>query len=139
MITLVAEKGGVVQIAFGPGFLTEAAQKQMMDLWATMLQFMEENDVAMGSPEFRERIALYWEENPKVMTSVNDVADHIEHVIRLVGIDYVGLEDVSAYPILIEELLRRGYGEEDIRKICGENLLRVWAEVERIAQELQQS
>jgi membrane dipeptidase len=153
MITLVAEKGGVVQIAFGPGFLTEAAQKQMMDLWATMLQFMEENDVAMGSPEFRERIALYWEESPKVMTSVNDVADHIEHVIRLVGIDHVGLgsdfdgitdtpvglEDVSAFPILIEELLRRGYGEEDIRKICGENLLRVWAEVERIAQELQQS
>jgi len=153
MITLVAEKGGVVQIAFGPGFLTEAAQKQMMDVWAIMTQFMEENDVAMGSPEFRERIALYWKENPKVMTSVTDVADHIEHVIRLVGIDHVGLgsdfdgisdapvglEDVSAYPTLIEELLRRGYGEEDIRKICGENLLGVWAEVERIAQELQRS
>jgi membrane dipeptidase len=87
------------------------------------------------------------------MTSVTDVADHIEHVIGLVGIDHVGLgsdfdgisdtpvglEDVSAYPTLIEELLRRGYGEEDIRKICGENLLRVWAEVERVAQELQQS
>jgi membrane dipeptidase len=124
-----------------------------MDLWATVGQFMEENDVAMGSPEFRERIALYWEENPKVMTSVDDVADHIEHVIGLVGIDHVGLgsdfdgisdtpvglEDVSAYPTLIEELLRRGYGEEDIRKICGENLLRVWAEVEKIAEELQQS
>ena len=153
MITLLAENGGVVQIAFGPGFLTEAAQIQSTDLWATMRQFMDENDVAMGSPEFRERIALYWEENPKVMTSVNDVADHIEHVIRLAGIDHVGLgsdfdgisntpvglEDVSAYPILIEELLRRGYSEEDVRKICGENLLRVWAEVERIARELEQS
>jgi membrane dipeptidase len=153
MITLLAENGGVVQIAFGPGFLTEATQKQSTDLWATMRQFMEENEVAMGSPEFRERIALYWEENSKIATSVNDVADHIEHAIRLAGIDHVGLgsdfdgisdtpvglEDVSAYPTLIEELLRRGYSEEDIRKICGENLLRVWAEVERIAQELEQS
>jgi len=72
----------------------------------------------MGSPEFREQIALYYEQNPKVETSVSDVADHIEHVIELVGIDHVGigsdfdgissgptgLEDVSTYPNLIEEL-----------------------------------
>ena len=151
MITRLAEDGGVIQIAFAPGFLSEAAQKQSTDLWATMRQYMEENDVAMGSPEFRERVALYWQENPKVETSVSDVADHIEHVIKLAGIDHVGvgsdydgisttptgLEDVSAYPNLIEELLRRGYGEQDIRKICGENLLRVWSEVERVATELQ--
>ena len=151
MITVLAENGGVIQIAYAPGFLTEAAQKQSTDLWATMRQFMEEHEVAMGSPEFRERIALYWEENEKVETSVSDVADHIEHVIELVGIDHVGigsdfdgissaptgLEDVSTYPNLIEELLRRGLSEQDIRKICGENLLRVWSEVERIAAELQ--
>jgi len=151
MITVLAENGGVIQIAYAPGFLTEAAQKQSTDLWATMRQFMEEHEVAMGSPEFRERIALYWEENEKVETSVSDVADHIEHVIELVGIDHVGigsdfdgissaptgLEDVSTYPILIEELLRRGLSEHDIRKICGENLLRVWSEVERTAAELQ--
>ena len=73
-------------------------------------------------------------------------------MIDLVGIDHVGigsdfdgisstptgLEDVSTYPNLIEELLRRGYGEEDIRKICGENLLRVWSEVERIARGIQE-
>ena len=152
MITLLAEKGGVIQIAYAPGFLTEAAQKQSTELWATMRQYMEENDVAMGSPEFSDRIALYYEQNPKVQTSVSDVADHIEHVIELVGIDHVGigsdfdgissaptgLEDVSTYPNLIEELLRRGLSEPDIRKICGENLLRVWSEVEIIAEELQQ-
>ncbi len=153
MITLLAEKGGVIQIAYARGFLSEAAQKQSSDLWATMRQYMEEHDVAMGSPEFREQIALYYEQNPKVETSVSDVADHIEHVIELVGIDHVGigsdfdgissgptgLEDVSTYPNLIEELLKRGHSEEDIRKICGENLLRVWSEVENIAEELQSS
>jgi len=153
MITSLAENGGVIQIAYAPGFLTEAAQKQSTELWATMRQYMEENDVAMGSPEFNDRIALFYEQNPKVETSVSDVADHIEHVIELVGIDHVGigsdfdgissaptgLEDVSTYPNLIEELLRRGLSDQDIRKICGENLLRVWSEVERIARELQQS
>ena len=152
MITLLAEKGGVIQIAYARGFLSEAAQKQSSDLWATMRQYMEEHDVAMGSPEFREQIALYYEQNPKVETSVSDVADHIEHVIELVGIDHVGigsdfdgissgptgLEDVSTYPNLIEELLKRGHSEEDIRKICGENLLRVWSEVENTAVEPQQ-
>ncbi|MCG6950712.1 MAG: dipeptidase [Acidobacteria bacterium] len=147
MITRLAEAGGVIQIAFAPGFLNEAAQKQSTDLWATMRTFMEENQVAMGSPEFNQRIDRYWQENPKVETTVSDVADHIEHIIQLVGVDHVGvgsdfdgisdtptgLEDVSAYPALIEELLRRGLSDEEIRKITGGNLLRVWSEVERHA------
>jgi membrane dipeptidase len=147
MITLLAEKGGVIQIAYAPGFLSEAAQKQSTELWAMMREYAEEHNVAMGSPELRAQVDLYYEQNPKVETSVIDVADHIEHVIALVGIDHVGigsdfdgiesgptgLEDVSTYPNLIEELLRRGLSEQDIRKLCGENLLRVWSEVERIA------
>jgi membrane dipeptidase len=153
MITMLAEKGGVIQIAYAPGFLSEAAQKQSTEVWATMRRFMKENGVAMNSPELHDRMALYYEENPKVATSVSDVVDHIEHVIELAGIDHVGigsdfdgisspptgLEDVSTYPNLVEELLRRGRTEQDIRKICGENLLRVWTEVEMIAEELQQS
>ena len=152
MITRLAATGGLIQIAFAPGFLTEAAQKQSMELWATMREYMDENKVAMGGPEFRERIALFYEQNPKVTADVGDAADHIDHVVQLVGIDHVGLgsdfdgitdtpiglEDVSAYPNLIAELLRRGYSEEDVRKICGENLLRVWSEVERVAAELKQ-
>ena len=153
MITLLAKNGGVIQIAYAPGFLSEAAQKQSTKLWATMRQYMEENDVAMGSPEVHEQIALFYEQNPKVETGVGDVVDHIEHVIELVGVDHVGigsdfdgissaptgLEDVSTYPNLIEELLRRGLSEQDIRKICGENLLRVWSEVEKTAEELKSS
>jgi membrane dipeptidase len=147
MIVRLAEAGGVIQIAFAPGFLTEAAQKQSSDLWAKMREYMEEHEVAMGSPEFMQQMALYYQENPKVETSVSDVADHIEHVVELVGIDHVGigsdfdgissaptgLEDVSAFPNLVEELLRRGLSEEDIRKVCGENVLRVWSTVEKTA------
>jgi membrane dipeptidase len=153
MIIQLAEAGGVIQIAFAPSFLSDAAQKQSAELWAIMNEFMEEHDVGFGSPEFQEQVALFYEQNPKVETSVSDVVDHILHVIELVGVDHVGigsdfdgissgptgLEDVSTYPELIEELLRRGLGEDDIRKICGENLLRVWSEVERIALELQSS
>jgi membrane dipeptidase len=153
MITKLAENGGVIQIAFAPGFLSAAAHEQSMKMWATMRQFIQENKVSRDSPEVRERLARFYEENPKVEVGVADVADHIEHVINLVGVDHVGigsdfdgigegpagLEDVSGYPNLIEELLRRGYREDDIRKICAENLLRVWSEVERAAQESQAS
>jgi membrane dipeptidase len=151
LISLVAAGGGVVQIAFAPGFLSEAAQQQSSELWAVMRAFTKETGASWGSPEFRARVEEFYAANPKAETSVADVADHIEHVIRLVGIDHVGLgsdfdgigdtptglEDVSGYPRLLEELLRRGYTEQDLRQICGENLLRVWSEVERVAAELQ--
>ena len=79
------------------------------------------------------------------------VADHIDHVVKLVGINFVGFgsdfdgvrslpvesEDVSMYPNLIYQLLKRGYSDGDIKKICGENLLRVWSEVEKVAANLQ--
>ncbi len=152
LIAQVAERGGVIQIAFAPSFLTEAAQKQSEELWPIMRTFMKEHDVGMDSPEVRDLLDQYYAEHPKVEASVSDVADHIDHVVELVGIDHVGLgsdfdgitetpvglEDVSAYPNLIAELLRRGYSEDDIRKICGENLLRVWSDVERVAAELKQ-
>jgi membrane dipeptidase len=80
--------------------------------------------------------------------SLDDVLDHFDHVIALVGVDHVGvgsdydgvgdslptgLKDVSAYPNLVEGLLRRGYTEADVRKILGENLLRVWQAVDDYA------
>jgi len=152
LITQVAERGGVIQIAFAPSFLTEAAQQQSEELWPLMRTFMKEHDVGMDSPEVRDLLDQYYAEHPKAEATVSDVADHIDHVVELVGIDHVGLgsdfdgisetpvglEDVSAYPNLIAELLRRGYSEDDIRKICGENLLRVWSEVERVSAELNQ-
>ena len=81
---------------------------------------------------------------------MTDVADHIDYVVQLVGIDHVGLgsdydgvgptlpvglEDVSTYPTLVAELLRRGYSEADVRKVLGGNLMRVWRAVEAAAAE----
>ena len=86
------------------------------------------------------------------VADVSDVANNINHVVKLVGVDYVGigsdfdgvgdslptgLKDVSQYSNLIFELLTRGYSEKDIQKICGGNILRVWSEVQQRAKELQ--
>ena len=83
---------------------------------------------------------------------MKDVLKHIDHVVKLVGINYVGigsdfdgvgdtlpegLKDVSQYPNLIYELLKAGYSDNDIKKICSENILRVWSEVESTAKEEQ--
>jgi membrane dipeptidase len=80
------------------------------------------------------------------------VVAHIDHVVKLVGVDYVGLgsdfdgvgdslptglKDVSMYPNLIYELFKRGYSDQDVEKICGGNLLRVWSDVERVSREQQ--
>ena len=83
-----------------------------------------------------------------IYASLDDVLDHFDHVVSLVGIDHVGigsdydgvgdslpegLKDVSGYPNLIAGLLQRGYSEEDVRKVLGENLLRVWKAAEDYA------
>ena len=82
-----------------------------------------------------------------------EVVDHIDHAVALAGIDHVGfgsdfdgvmtlpegLTDVSMFPNVIELLLERGYSEQDIEKICGGNLLRVWSEVESIGREQRES
>jgi len=149
MIIRVGDTGGVVQVAFGSAFLLEQAQKQSSAAWASVQQYLEEHGLSPGSAEAGEQLKRFYEEHPPVQTNVSDVVDHIEYVISLAGIDHVGLgsdfdgvsqlpvglEDVAGYPNLIGELLARGYSEQDIRKICGENLLRVWTEVERVAKE----
>ncbi len=85
------------------------------------------------------------------MATISDVADHIEHIRDVAGIDHVGigadydgttnlptgLEDVSTYPALLVELSRRGWSEDDLRKVAGENILRAWAGAEESARRLQ--
>lgn len=87
----------------------------------------------------------------KDQATIGDVADHIEHVANLAGVDHVGigsdfdgidstpvgLEDVSTFPMLFAELSRRGWSEEDLAKLAGENVLRVMREAEAVARRLQ--
>ena len=102
-----------------------------------------------------ESLKRWLEENPSPQTTVADVADHVDHIRNVAGIDHVGLgsdfdgtpsieavpeglEDVSKYPILIGELVRRGYSDEDVLKVMGENVLRVMRGAEAAASGLRQ-
>ena len=150
MIKLLAKKGGVIQINFGSMFISRQANQESAELKKSIDEYIKAHK--LEGREKEDYIEQYWREHPLRKVYVSDVASHVEHVIELVGIDYVGLgsdfdgvgdnlpiglEDVSCYPNLIYELLKKGCSEEDIRKICSENFLRVWTKVEDIARELQ--
>lgn len=151
MIEKLAEKGGVIHINFGSSFLTETANRQSREGWQAVGAYFKEHEIEPGSPEAEAYVEQYRADHPMELATVEIVADHIDHVVQLVGVDHVGigsdfdgvgpttpkgLEDVSKYPNLIRVLLDRGYSEEDVRKIMGENTLRVWSEVEAAARRL---
>ena len=106
--------------------------------------YLQEHHINRWSEEGINYVEKFKKENGIDLGSVEDVADHIDHVVKLVGIDYVGLgsdfegvdhlpeslKSVADYPNLIYELLKRGYTDSDIEKICSGNILRVWKEVE---------
>jgi len=149
MIKGLADNGGLMMINFGSAFITEEAQQYSAKRWPASTTFAQEHS-ELSREEAQAQFAAAWEaENgPMPYASLDDVLDHFDHVVALVGVDHVGvgsdydgvgdslptgLKDVSAYPNLVEGLLRRGYSEADIRKILGENLLRVWQSVEDYA------
>ena len=147
MIVALAETGGVIQINFGSSFITQEARDYSTPAFAALREWIaaDPENRNMGSAMVDFYPDYIAEHGSFPFATVDDVIDHFDHVVRLVGIDHVGigsdydgvgdtlpvgLKDVSAYPNLIEGLLRRGYSEEDIRKILGGNLLRAWEEVE---------
>ena len=150
-IKKLAAKGGVIQINFGSVFLTEAANVWDQTADEAEEEFRDRNRLASGKAElkaFRER---YRSEHPLPRATLDDVVAHIEHVVKIAGIDHVGLgsdfegvgptlpaglEDVSKYPALLARLLVRGHSEGDLEKIAGGNLMRVWREAERVAAEM---
>ncbi len=129
VLQLTAENGGVVMVTFVPGFISQA----VADFDA--------------KPEAERK-----GQAPPTAT-LSQVADHIDHIRKVAGIDHVGiggdfdgissvisgLEDVSKYPDLTAELLRRGYSDDDVRRILGLNVLRVMKGAEAVAARLQKS
>ena len=152
MIKLLAEKGGVIQINFGSSVLRGDIRQNRTTIGEKINSWLKENNLDKSSSEAKIFIENYDREHPRKYADVKDVAYHIDHIINLVGIDHIGigsdfdgvvdslptgLKDVSGYPNLIYELLKRSYSENDIEKICSGNLLRVWKEVEETAKRLQ--
>lgn len=143
MIKRLATNGGVIQINFGANFLDSVARKNdaLRDSVETLLKAknLTSADEAAGPV-----IEQFGKSHQELYSDVERVADHIDHVVELAGIDHVGigsdfdgvgdslplgLKDVSAYPNLIAVLLKRGYTPEDIEKICSKNVFRVWNKV----------
>ena len=146
MIQAIAAKGGVIQIAFGSYFLNREFNRQGEIVRRRVSEYINENKLSEGDTASEKYYEKLRSEYPAKAGNLIDLVDQIEHVVKLVGIDYVGLgsdfdgisalpegiADVSSYPNIIQELLRRRYSEKDIQKICGENFLRVWSEVEKL-------
>lgn len=149
MIEALAANGGVIMINFGSSFLTDEAREYGMARWAALSALNDEHAGGADDATEAQFLADYEATHgPYPYATLDDVLDHIDHVVALVGIEHVGLgsdfdgvgdtlpiglKDAADYPNLIEGLLERGYAEDDIVKILGENLLRVWAEVEQAA------
>jgi len=149
MIKRVAESGGIVMINYGSAFVTEEANLYSRARSDAYDAHIEENELEKND-ELKEAFQELYDRKhgPYPYSDLKHVLDHFDHVVALVGIEHVGigsdydgvgdslpvgLKDVSSYPNLIEGLLERGHSEDDIRKILGENLLRVWADVEAYA------
>ena len=148
MIVALAENGGVIQINWGSSFLTKKAGDYSKERRKEQKAWLLENGFEEEGPEAEKFREDYIKKLPYPYATLAETVDHFDHVIKLVGVDHVGigsdfdgvgdslpvgLKDVSEYPNLVAEFLRRGYSEKDIAKILGGNLLRVWGEVEAYA------
>lgn len=145
MIRRLGAAGGVIQINFGTDFLSGELHRAREDHGKARDEHVKALGLKLDDGEGEAAAAEFTREHPLPRATVALVADHIEHVIAIVGIDHVGLGsdfdgvgdslpeglgDVSQYPNLLEVLLERGHDREAIEKIAGGNVLRVWQAVE---------
>ena len=148
VLARVRDTSAVVMVTFVPSFLTPAGVEYSAAAHA------EGDRLKAEHPNDRQAVwdamEAWYEDHPSPPTSLSDVADHVDHIRDVAGIDHIGigsdfdgthdmpegLEDVSRYPDLFAELLRRGYSDEEVSKISRGNILRVMREGERAAQTL---
>jgi len=145
ILSRMPENGGVVMVAFIPQFVSNPVR-----LWAEELWNLEVAE-ARSEAELQQLTVDYIARNgPSPRATISDVADHIDHIAKVAGYDHVGigadyygagneyelvqgLEDVSTYPLLFAELIERGWTDENLRKLASGNLMRVFANVEKVA------
>ncbi len=138
------ENNGVIMINFGTDFLDGEKSNINKENSKNLDNILAARNLKRGSPEEKKFIAAYKKSSPTLYADVQKVADHIDHVMNLIGEDHIGLgsdydgvgdslpkglKDADDYPNLIAELLKRGYSETQIEKICYKNVFRVWDEV----------
>ncbi len=151
ILQMLPKNGGVVMVSFVPGFTSqEVAEYNARE--STQQQLLRAEYPA-NEAYFRAGLEKWRNANPAPRATIAQVADHVDHIRKVAGIDHIGfggdfdgitdvvkgLEDVSTYPALTAELLKRGYKDEDIKKILGLNVLRVMRQAEKVAATLQKT
>jgi membrane dipeptidase len=136
-------------VTFVPGFTSTAVATH--DRRASAQQTQLRAQLGSDDAGVAKAMAEWRKANPAPRATVSQVADHVDHIRKVAGIDHIGLggdfdgitdvvqglEDVSTYPALTAELLKRGYSDDDVKKILGLNLLRAWRQAGRVAADLQ--
>ena len=147
VLRLVACNGGIVMVNFATNYVSSQRQKWTADRAAEQTRFNSPpfGGLYIGQPDRANAAMAEWDKtHPKPAVTLAQVADHIEHIRQVAGVDHVGigsdfdgipdtptgLEGVDRYPALLAELMRRGWSDADIAKLAGENVLRVMAAVE---------
>ncbi|HSR25918.1 MAG TPA: membrane dipeptidase, partial [Candidatus Eisenbacteria bacterium] len=146
LLARLAANGGVCMVTFVPGFVSQ----EVADVW--LARKAEQARLAAECPDEADARLPAWDEaHPGPPVTVAQVADHIDHVRDVAGVEHIGvggdydgvavlpegLEDVSRYPVLFAELRRRGYSDADLQAIAGRNVLRVLRAAEAVASDLQ--
>jgi membrane dipeptidase len=156
VLKMVATNGGVVMVNFFPGYVSEARNRWLADRAAEQARFSSPpfDGLYIGQPERASAALAAWDqEHPMPVVTLGEVADHIEHIRRVAGVDHVGLgsdfdgipntpvglEGVDRYPALLTELMRRGWTDAEIAKVAGENVLRVMSAAEAESLQLRRS
>ena len=149
ILQLLPKNGGVIMVTFVPGFVSPKVNEWNKRQTAEQdrLKALTPNDAA----GVKAGVDRWTAANPAPEATIGDVADHVDHIRKVAGIDHIGigsdfdgitqtvkdLDNVSTYPRLTAELLKRGYSEADIKKILGLNVLRVLREAEKVSKRLQ--
>jgi membrane dipeptidase len=146
------KNGGVVMVTFVPSFIS----KQFADHDHEFEAFQKETRQRLGSGDrdaLRKEMTAWRTAHPAPVVTLSEVADHIEYIRKVAGVDHVGiggdfdgisatisgLNDVSTYPALFAELAHRGWSDADLKKLAGENVLRVMSKAEEVAARLQKT
>jgi membrane dipeptidase len=154
VLRAVATHGGIVMVNFAPAYVSAERNHWEADHAAERTRFNSPPYAGLyiGQPERAKAALTEWEaQHPMPVTTLAQVADHVEHIRQVAGVDHVGigsdfdgipdapvgLEGVDRYPALLAELMRRGWSDADIAKLAGENLLRTFAAAEQVSLRLQ--